>query len=35
VRLLADPEAIERTENVLVPTFLRRALAQLGELALA
>jgi homoserine O-succinyltransferase len=35
VRLLADPEAIERTENVLVPTFLRRALSQLGELALA
>ncbi len=35
VRLLADPNAIERTENVLVPTFLRRALVQLGELALA
>jgi len=35
VRLLADPNAIERTENVLIPTFLRRALAQLGELALA
>ena len=35
VRLLSDPDAIERTESVIVPTFLRRALAQLGELALA
>jgi GMP synthase-like glutamine amidotransferase len=35
VRLLADPNAIERTENVIIPNFLRRALAHLGELALA
>jgi GMP synthase-like glutamine amidotransferase len=33
VHLLADPDTIERTEAVIVPTFLRRALAQLGELA--
>jgi len=33
VRLLADPNTIERTESVIVPTFLRRALAQLGQLA--
>ncbi|GAA4355697.1 hypothetical protein GCM10023185_18780 [Hymenobacter saemangeumensis] len=35
VRLLADPDTIELTESVIVPTFLRRALAQLGELAAA
>ena len=33
VHLLADPETIERTESVIVPTFLRRALAQIGQLA--
>lgn len=32
VRLLADPEAIERTEAVIIPTFLRRAVARLGQL---
>ncbi|OGX86610.1 type 1 glutamine amidotransferase [Hymenobacter glacialis] len=35
VHLLADPETIERTESVIVPTFLRRALAQLGQLTAA
>ena len=35
VQLLANPETIERTESVIVPTFLRRALAQLGELTAA
>ena len=35
VRLLSDPDTIEHTESIIVPTFLRRALAQLGELALA
>ena len=35
VRLLADPTTIELTESVVVPTFLRRALAQLGELTAA
>jgi GMP synthase-like glutamine amidotransferase len=35
VHLLADPETIERTEAVIVPTFLRRALAQLGQLTAA
>jgi homoserine O-succinyltransferase len=33
VRLLSDPNTIELTEAVIVPTFLRRALAQLGQLA--
>ena len=33
VRLLADPTAIERTESVIIPTFLRRAMARLGQLA--
>lgn len=33
VQLLADPATIERTESVIVPTFLRRAVAQLGQLA--
>lgn len=33
VELLADPATIERTESVIVPTFLRRAVAQLGQLA--
>ncbi|MFD2720004.1 type 1 glutamine amidotransferase [Hymenobacter monticola] len=31
VRLLADPTTIEHTESVVVPTFLRRALAELGQ----
>lgn len=35
VRLLADPETIELTESIIVPTFLRRALAALREPALA
>ena len=29
VQLLADPTTIEHTESVIIPTFLRRALAQL------
>ena len=29
VRLLADPETIEHTESIILPTFLRRALAHL------
>lgn len=33
VQLLADPATIERTESVIVPTFLRRAVAGLGQLA--
>jgi homoserine O-succinyltransferase len=33
VRLLADPATIELTESVIVPSFLRRAIAQLGQLA--
>lgn len=33
VELLADPATIERTESVIVPTFLRRAVARLGQLA--
>ena len=32
VRLLADPTTIERTEAIIVPTFLRRAVAQLCQL---
>jgi GMP synthase-like glutamine amidotransferase len=35
VRLLADPSTIELTESIIVPTFLRNALAGLQELALA
>ncbi|WP_310395752.1 glutamine amidotransferase-related protein [Hymenobacter sp.] len=35
VELLADPSTIERTESVIVPTFLRRAVARLGQLAAA
>ncbi|WP_035564380.1 type 1 glutamine amidotransferase [Hymenobacter sp. IS2118] len=35
VHLLANPDTIERTEAVIVPTFLRRALAQTGQLATA
>jgi homoserine O-succinyltransferase len=35
VRLLSDPDTIERTEAIIVPTFLRRAMAQLGQLELA
>jgi GMP synthase-like glutamine amidotransferase len=31
VRLLADPTTIEHTESVVVPAFLRRALAELGQ----
>lgn len=35
VRLLADPDTIELTESIIIPTFLRRALAALREPALA
>ncbi|WP_216726336.1 type 1 glutamine amidotransferase [Hymenobacter siberiensis] len=35
VRLLADPDTIEYTESIILPTFLRRALAQLGQLTAA
>ncbi len=35
VRLLADPTTIELTESVIVPTFLRQAIAMLREPALA
>ena len=35
VRLLADPATIERTESVVVPTFLRQALAPLLHFATA
>ena len=35
VRLLADPTTIEQTESIIVPTFLRRAIAALREPALA
>lgn len=35
VRLLSDPTTIELTESIIVPTFLRRALAELGEPVLA
>ncbi len=35
VHLLADPDTIERTESVIVPTFLRRALARIGQLTAA
>ena len=35
VRLLADPDTIELTESIIVPTFLRRALAARREPALA
>ena len=35
VRLLGDPTTIELTESIIVPTFLRRALAELGEPVLA
>ena len=35
VHLLADPETIELTEAIIIPTFLRRALATLCEPALA
>ncbi|MGI4823465.1 MAG: type 1 glutamine amidotransferase [Janthinobacterium lividum] len=35
VRLLSDPDTIERTEAIIVPTFLRRAMAQLEQLELA
>lgn len=33
VRLLADPDTIERTESIVVPTFLRRAIERVRELA--
>jgi GMP synthase-like glutamine amidotransferase len=33
VHLLANPDTIERTESVIVPAFLRRALAQMGQLS--
>ena len=32
MRLLADPKAIERTEAVIIPAFLRRAVARQGQL---
>ena len=32
VHLLANPDTIEHTEAIIVPTFLRRAVAQLGQL---
>lgn len=35
VHLLSDNTTIERTESIIVPTFLRRAIAQVRELALA
>ncbi|MGI4875360.1 MAG: type 1 glutamine amidotransferase [Janthinobacterium lividum] len=35
VRLLSDPTTIGRTESVIVPTFLRRAIVQVQELAVA
>ncbi len=35
VRLLSDPDTIEHTESIIIPTFLRRALAQLAELTFA
>jgi len=35
VRLLADPTTIELTESIIVPTFLRQAIAALREPALA
>lgn len=35
VRLLADPTTIEHTESVVVPTFLRRALAHISQLTAA
>ncbi|WP_046247007.1 type 1 glutamine amidotransferase [Hymenobacter terrenus] len=35
IHLLADPTTIELTESVIVPTFLRRAVAQLGQLTAA
>ena len=35
VHLLAQPDTIEHTEAIIVPTFLRRALTQIGQLATA
>ena len=35
VHLLAQPHTIERTEAIIVPTFLRRAVAQIGQLTTA
>ena len=35
VRLLADPTTIELTESIIIPTFLRRALAALREPAVS
>ncbi|WP_426058969.1 type 1 glutamine amidotransferase [Hymenobacter sp. B1770] len=35
VHLLSDPDTIEHTESVIVPTFLRRALAHMGQLTAA
>ncbi len=35
VSLLADPDTIEHTESIILPTFLRRAIVQLGQLAAA
>jgi homoserine O-succinyltransferase/O-acetyltransferase len=35
VQLLANPDTIEYTESIILPTFFRRALAQLGQLTAA
>jgi homoserine O-succinyltransferase len=35
VHLLANPDTIEYTESIILPTFLRRAVAQLGQLTAA
>ena len=35
VRLLADPDTIEHTESIILPTFLRRAVAQVAQLTAA
>lgn len=35
VHLLANPDTIEHTESIILPTFLRRAVAQLGLLTAA
>lgn len=35
VGLLANPDTIEHTESIILPTFLRRAIVQLGQLAAA
>lgn len=35
VQLLANPDTIEHTESIILPTFLRRAVARLGQLTAA